>query len=193
MRHAGHQHLGILTSPAAGNRLESIASSGMPWAADNGAFSGLDEAKFSAMVERIRRVDRSRLLWVVAPDVVADARATMDSWQRWQPLLTDLPLAFVAQNGQESLPVPWEQMACLFVGGSTEWKLSPMALALVREAKRRGKWVHNGRVNTLRRLRISHDMGCDSCDGTSMSRFADTYLPDYLAFCDGLARQASLW
>jgi hypothetical protein len=36
----------------------------------------------------------------------------------------------------------------------------------VRDARRRGKWVHMGRVNGLRRLRIALDFGVDSVDGT---------------------------
>ena len=39
-----------------------------------------------------------------------------------------------------------------------------------REARRRGKWVHMGRVNGLRRLRIALDFGVDTVDGTSLTR-----------------------
>lgn len=54
----------------------------------------------------------------------------------------------------------------LFLGGDTEWKLSPMATELAREAKMRGKWVHMGRVNSRRRFRLAIEMGCDSADGS---------------------------
>jgi hypothetical protein len=74
--------------------------------------------------------------------------------------------ALVAQDGLEALPVPWEAFDVLFIGGSTAWKLSEACFSLIAEAKRRGKWVHMGRVNSLRRLRIAKSVGCDSVDGT---------------------------
>jgi hypothetical protein len=49
------------------------------------------------------------------------------------------PIALVAQDGLEPLPVPWEQLEALFIGGSSRWKLGPHAARLVREAKERGK------------------------------------------------------
>ena len=111
----------------------------------------------------------SGCLFVSCPDVVADARATLRLFEQWRPALQYLwatvneddvdpgrpvhqPIALVAQDGQERLPVPWEHLQALFVGGSTQWKLGPHAAALIREAKRRDKWVHVGRVNTLRRI-----------------------------------------
>jgi len=79
-------------------------------------------------------------------------------------------VALVAQDGLESLPVPWEDFDALFIGGSTAWKLSEAARELCQEAKRRGKWVHMGRVNSLRRMQVAEAFGCDSADGT-MLRF----------------------
>lgn len=57
----------------------------------------------------------------------------------------------------------------MFIGGSTEWKLSEEAAELGREAKRRGKWLHMGRVNSLTRLRIASHIGCDSVDGSKVA------------------------
>jgi len=87
------------------------------------------------------------------------------------------PIAFVAQDGQERLPVPWEHFEALFVGGSTQWKLGPHAAALIREAKRHDKWVHVGRVNTLRRIEWFKALEVDSIDGSGFARFTRVRLP----------------
>jgi hypothetical protein len=47
----------------------------------------------------------------------------------------------------------------------------------VGEARGRGKWVHMGRVNSLRRLRYAAAIGCDSADGTYLAFGPDTNLP----------------
>jgi hypothetical protein len=89
-------------------------------------------------------------------------------------------VAFVAQDGLESLTVPWDDFDVLFIGGTTEWKLGPQARALVADAKARGKWVHMGRVNSERRYRYAHAIGCDSVDGTYLTFGPDENLPKLL-------------
>jgi hypothetical protein len=90
---------------------------------------------------------------------------------------THQPIALVAQDGQERLPVPWDHFEALFVGGSTQWKLGPHATALIRQAKRRGKWVHVGRVNTVRRITWFKALDVDSIDGSGFARFTRARLP----------------
>jgi len=58
------------------------------------------------------------------------------------------------------------------------------ARELVREAKRRGKWVHMGRVNSLKRLQYATSIGCDSADGTYLVKAPDGNLPTLLAWLD---------
>lgn len=180
--------VGHLVTPHTGNDLAGVAATGRPWAADNGCFGGLDAGAFVAMVARLEREVLWQLcagrglrapLWVTVPDVVADARATLDLWRWWRHAVrgAGLPCAFVAQDGAESLPVPWGQLACLFVGGSTAWKESDAAAWLAARAKAHGKWVHVGRVNTERRVRLFDGLGIDSIDGTQFSMFPDTYIP----------------
>jgi hypothetical protein len=62
--------------------------------------------------------------------------------------------------------IPWDEFDCLFIGGRDDFKEGPLVRDACREARRRGKWVHMGRVNTLHRLRIALDFGVDSVDGT---------------------------
>jgi hypothetical protein len=134
------------------------------------------------MLDRIAAVDRSLLLFVVVPDVVADAAATMARWQEWRGELAarDLPAAFVLQDGQDPAMIPWAEMDALFIGGSTTYKLGEEAAAIIREAKRREVWVHVGRLNTWPRLNYFEQLEVDSFDGTQFSRFPDTYIPAWL-------------
>jgi hypothetical protein len=82
--------------------------------------------------------------------------------------------AFVIQNGATPDEVPFDQAEAIFIGGSTEWKLSEAAREIVVEAKHRGLWVHMGRVNSVRRLQIASEWGCDSVDGTYLAFAPDT-------------------
>lgn len=155
--------------------------------------------------------DTSGCLFAAAPDVVGDARATLKRSERMLDWIryAGYPAAFVAQNGLEDLDVPWDSFDVLFIGGSkecqpcgyvcpvadrerdrcpyclrvlAEWKLGPAARWLVAEAKRRGKRVHMGRVNSRKRLLAAHDMGCDTADGTKLTRAPDRYLPVVLSW-----------
>lgn len=184
--------LGVLLAPANRNSVASVLATGLPWAVDNGAFSGFDEARFLRLLERCR--GQPRCLFVVAPDVVANAKVTLAQWPWWSALIRSrgLPPAFVGQDGQEGLPLP-DGMAAYFVGGSTRWKLSQASADLCREAKRRGLWVHVGRVNSLRRLRTAYDFGADSVDGSSMSMFGDAHVAKFARWIDRIRGEPDLF
>ena len=160
---------GKLLTPANRNSVAWASQDGLPWACDNGCFHRLDAPLFRRMIGRA--AGRPGLLWVACPDKLGDARATLELFSEWGPELraAGVPVAFVGQDGQEDLPVPWDLLDALFVGGSTAWKLSEAAADLMREAKRVGKWVHMGRVNSRRRLEAAYRVGCDSVDGTGFT------------------------
>lgn len=171
-----HPNLGVLCSPRC---IYGDDITGWPWAADNDAFSAWDEGRYRKMLANI--TGRPGCLFVTAPDVVCDATETIRRFWLWLDELRAVgqPVALVGQDGLEA--PPWDEFDAFFVGGSTEWKMGPDAARLVREAKRRGKWVHMGRVNSHRRMMYAKALGCDSLDGTSFSWFRDTYLPGALA------------
>lgn len=212
--------IGCIETPKQGNR----PVAGAVWCADNGCFGkGYpgDEAWLSWLAARADRADSC--LFATAPDVVGDAAATLERSLPWLPKIRALgfPAALVAQNGLESLAIPWDSFDALFLGGSpecipcghvfrerrspkrdercpkcgrqlTEWKLGPHASQLAAEAKRRGKWVHMGRVNSLRRLRYADDIGCDSADGTFLAFGPDANLPRVLRWTRDIHEQPSL-
>ena len=138
--------LGYIDTPLQGNKRPA----GLTWCADNGCFSDKwDEAKWwKFLVDNAH--DAATCLFAVAPDVVGDAwRSHLKSYP-WLTRIRALgyPVAYVAQDGLENHPIPWHDFDVLFVGGTTEWKLGPAAREVVAEAKRRGKQVHMGRVNS---------------------------------------------
>lgn len=143
---------------------------GARWAADNECYSlgdAFDPDRYVRFLERTCHL-ASQCLFATAPDVVADANATLHQFVPWSESIhaLGLPVALVAQDGLENLPVPWNVFECLFIGGTTEWKLGPAARQLVASAKARGKWIHVGRVNSAKRLRYCLGLGVDSVDGT---------------------------
>ena len=126
----------------------------------------------------------SRCAFAVAPDVVGDAAATIGKSLPFLPLIRGLgyPAAFVAQNGQDRLPVPWDEFDVLFNGGDDGWKLGEPMRRLAAEAKARGKWLHMGRVNSLKRMRRARADGYGSCDGTFIRFGPDIRLPEALGW-----------
>lgn len=166
--------LGVLMSP---RRVYCNVPDGMPWAADNDCFAAWNPARYRSMVETLRLMPRG--LFVTAPDVVADARGTARRYARWRDYLDGLPVAYVAQDGLRT--PPWDTFDALFIGGSTRWKLGPVAARLARDARERGKHVHMGRVNSSSRRWWARWIGCHSVDGLSYSAFRDRYLPGALA------------
>lgn len=172
------QEVGVLVVPRQWNKASSLPLLEGRWAMDNGAFAGFDEGAFVRMLERFWDCTEG-CLFVVAPDVVADAAATLRKWPFWSRLIRGLgfPPAFVAQDGLTSDCVPWDEMRTLFVGGSTAYKESMAVRSLCAYAKARGIWVHWGRVNGKRRYEMAMKAGCDSFDGTGFSMFPNINIP----------------
>lgn len=166
--------IGMICTPAEGR---SPAEAEM-WAADNGCFGKgyPGDSEWVAWLER-HSAHAARCLFATAPDVFrpeigkGDAAATLERSAPWLPVIRELgyPAALVAQDGLEDLEVPWDTFDVLFIGGSTGWKLGPAAARLAVEAKRRGKGVHMGRVNSGRRWAYAEMIGCDSADGTFLA------------------------
>jgi len=151
---------------------------GFPYALDNGAWTAHQRGEpwredlFVELVEKLGHGSD----WIVAPDIVGGGLESLALSREWIPRLTGRSRVLLAvQDGMR----PWDVASMLgpdtgiFVGGSTEWKLDtlPQWGALAAE---RGCWLHVGRVNSARRIRLCLDAGATSFDGTSASRFAVT-------------------
>lgn len=193
--------LGAIMSPRQGNRLPP----GARFIIDNGCGPGRDgqpgtgypgDRAYLELLSHLSAQSRRRCLFATAPDVLGDAAATIRRSARFTGAMRawfGLPVAFVAQDGLEHLGVPWRWFDVLFLGGSTAWKLGPAARTLTAEAHHHGKWVHMGRVNSLRRLQYAQATGCDSADGTYLAFAPDVNLPVLLGWLRDVNNQGALW
>jgi len=159
--------VGQLLTPLTRYRLRDPSR---PWAIDNGGFSGLDTAAFDALLKREEH-QRANCLFVTVPDIVGSAQRTLELFGLWKPRLVGWPTALACQDGQERLPIPWNEIDAVFIGGSTNWKCSVHVEQIVKTAKLFGKWVHAGRVNDPASFKHFEEMGVDSCDGTGLARY----------------------
>ena len=164
---------GTLTTPR-GNRAQIPHCTGII-GVDNGAFSGVgfEPKAFLALLEWLKPY-RSRVRFVACPDVVGDWKTTLALFWEWQPQIRRVypyPVAIVLQDGVKLDEIPWTYCKAVFVGGSTEFKLSALVDDCIAEAQRRGKWVHVGRVSTRRRINHFRDVGVDSVDSSAFARW----------------------
>lgn len=162
-----------LLTPATGN---ALAPDGM-FAVDNSCFTEFDRPAFERLLINKVRPNRSRCRWVSSPDIVGNARRTLELFHYWHPRIAryGVPVALVLQNGIENCDIPWRLVGALFIGGDDNFKGS----RAVRDAIKCGRmmrsdlWVHMGRVNQPERRDMAESMGCDSLDGTSLVIFPD--------------------
>ena len=170
--HMAAGELGMIDTPLQGNR----HIDGALWVADNGCFNDerFTETRWWNWLED--HADKTdNCVFATAPDVLADAAATLKRSASWLLKIRELgyPAAFVAQDGAHNNPPPWDDFDTLFIGGTDQFKDGPIARQLAAQAIRRGKHVHIGRVNNYRRFRYAEAIGCHSVDGTFL-----TYAPD---------------
>jgi hypothetical protein len=135
---------------------------------DNFSFTEFNAAAFTKSL--VKYAGLPGCLFVVAPDVVGDARATAIQFEQWQDAIRrqGYPVALAAQDGLENMTIDWNSFDALFIGGTNEFKFSPFVAELIYEARLRRKWTHMGRVNSPGRWRYCAQLGFDSCDGTGM-------------------------
>ena len=166
-------NVGLMSSPNI-----SYDTKGWIWAADNGCFSDKwDSGRWETWLNRT-----AGALFATVPDVVGDAAATRERWDEYHSTVAatgHLP-AYVLQDGQDGVDVPWDEAACIFVGGTTDYKLGESARRHVTEARSRGLWVHMGRVNSYKRLSLAAAWGCNSADGTLLAFGPDILVPKLL-------------
>lgn len=159
------EYFGHLVTPYTKPKIET----GRLWGMDNGAFNGkFNERLWKQTLEKYKGF-KKRCLFVVSPDSYMNAIETMELYRHygWRIKSDGWKVAFVAQDGQESFRMP--EYDVLFIGGSTEWKLSDGAKNCILKAQKKNKWVHVGRVNTGKRIRHFQLLGVNSIDGTALA------------------------
>lgn len=125
--------------------------------------------------------------FAVLPDIVAGGAASLELSLSWVPRLRGLTCLLIAvQDGMQISDIEPYLSADIgiFVGGSTEWKLSTVR-GWIELCARKGAWCHVGRVNSIRRVNLI--AGATSFDGTSCSIYSCT-----LPRMEGARRQTGL-
>ena len=181
--------LGMIVTPAQGNKIHPDYQHVI---VDNGVYGDTypGDGPYLAMLAGIREElgeAADNLVFATAPDVVGDHWAT---WARSRAMLPRIralgyAAAYVAQDGMEAdhCCSMWDEFDALFIGGSTEWKLSAEAAQLARAARDMGKWVHVGRVSSLMRyVHAAVEMRAHSVDGTYLTKGPDKNLDNVLSW-----------
>lgn len=201
---------GIITAPNHKGVPAGIKA-GLPWAADLGCLIGPSfvkrasvDAVFSprevknkkgevirvlpSWVEEMRQY-KATCLFLAGFDVVGNAQDTIDAYEEISTRFIDLewPVAYIAQNGAENLPIP-DSCAAVFIGGveiegrtytrkrnydghhyPLDWKESLEAVSVIKRAQAMGKHIHIGRVNHGRKYDLFNVLAGSelfTCDGT---------------------------
>jgi len=76
---------------------------------------------------QVARNNSDNLVFVALPDIVGDARRTLELFQHFTYFTTGLPNALVLQDGIGDFPIPWGEVEAVFVGGSDQFKISQEA------------------------------------------------------------------
>jgi hypothetical protein len=146
----------------------------IPYALDNDVFSAFTEKKPWDEYKYFKGLDRARMeaqkpMWAAVPDAVADRKQTLNLWDKYAARVASYgwPLAFVVQDGMTLNDIP-QEASIVFVGGSTKFKWSTLNMWLES-----GKRIHVGRVNSMDRVWLCHDLGVESVDGTGWFRDGD--------------------
>jgi hypothetical protein len=141
------------------------------FAVDNGAYSGFREERFKYILRREAK-NKDYCLFVAVPDKVGSHKETLVMWDQYNNLADGWKKAFVAQDGYNGYP---KEADCLFIGGTNHFKDSKESFDAVVDAKKRGLFVHVGRVTGVKRFMFYEDAGADTCDGSGLSRFDKTF------------------
>ena len=140
----------------------------IPWCLDNGIFT--DKFSAGAWIDKLSSLKKhiDTCLFVAIPDVIGDCAETLKQFSHYRSMVSDFPVALVSQDGikEQAHLIPWDDFDCLFIGGSDEHKLGKEGGWILNEVKKRGKWVHVGRVNSI--SRILQFWQADSWDGTHL-------------------------
>lgn len=185
-----HPKVGFILTPDMANKVPE----GAVIAADNSCFTnpaGYSDMRYATFLASLPRV---KTLFATAPDVLGNHRLTVARSMSVLHLIRQLghKPAFVAQDGWTEYDTPWDSIDAIFVGGSTSFKFRGGRDA-VDAAKKRGKWAHMGRVNSMRRLRAAASIGCDSADGTFLKFAPNINWTRLMRWIDVIDENPELW
>jgi len=125
--------------------------------------------------------------------VRGDWRKTLDRFHQYKSVTKRMgfPVTLVTQDGLTPDNTPWSEIDAIFIGGSNYHKRGLEAEHLGLEAKRRGVYVHIGRVSSVTAAARFWPWA-DSYDGTTYTyepdRRYEEYLPQWREFFNATDR-----
>ena len=151
--------------------LTGYAISGKVYGLDNGCFKRFESKSWRRLLDEAKLQEAIKQPeFVCAPDVVGDARRTLELFDMFYDEIKPLKIALVLQDGIGDFDIDWHKVDAVFVGGTDAFKLSNEAFNACKVAKMLNKWVHVGRVNTIERVRNWIGLA-DSIDGSGISKY----------------------
>lgn len=183
---ADSSNWGYLTSPY--NRQKQVKE--YLFGIDNGAFN----KKFVWDKYKKYLINKQdsihHCLFAVVPDVVTDHESTLKLYKKYNEPIKELgyKLAFVLQDGLKIKEIPGSA-DWLFVGGTTEFKLSKTITDII---KNKDRPVHVGRVNSNKRILHFYLAGADSVDGTTIIYQPDKRFQELDLFMKNMKKQRYL-
>ena len=87
---------------------------GRPYGLDNGCFSRFPRKTWLKMIDEAKKTPP---VFATLPDVVGDARRTLELFFQFKDLTTGIPRALVLQDGIGEHSIPWDDISAVFVGG----------------------------------------------------------------------------
>lgn len=151
--------------------LTAYGLSGKLYGLDNGCFKRFEEKTWHRLLDEAKQQEPvNQPAFVCAPDIVGDARRTLELFDIFYEQIKPLKVALVLQDGIGNFSIDWNKVDAVFVGGSDAFKISNEAISACKVAKMLGKWVHVGRVNTVERVKNWIGLA-DSIDGSGISKY----------------------
>jgi hypothetical protein len=160
---------GLMFTPEMGNCPDL---SGVTWAADNGCYTSKNNFSPEKWLKFLRRWQgQGTCVLALAPDVPFDMHATLERSAPYLSLLREIgyPAGLAIQNGVQVQTLQWDTFDAIFIAGTKAFKTSWQAYEVIKEAKKRGKYVHIARRNSQKAMQEAYDMGADSVDGTYLA------------------------
>jgi hypothetical protein len=158
---------------------------GFRYGIDNGAWTAFqagedwDTPAYRGRFEALLITHGQDADWIAVPDIVEGGLVSLAVSLRWLEMLREefpaQTFLIPVQDGMcgEDLDPYLDACTGVFVGGSTSWK-EQTAHIWGAVCRKHDAWLHIGRVNSRRRIKLCALAGAHSFDGTSVSRFAKT-------------------
>jgi len=147
---------------------------------NDNSYSDIEFMKLLIYLSKFKGKDRIK--FVSAPDIPFNALGTFRDFYKWHTVIKEifkLPIALVTQDGMTTKSIDWDRLDAVFIGGTTEYKMSHESIKIIKKAQDLKKWVHVGRVNTAPRFTFFKMLNVDSIDGSSFSMFQEAQIKLY--------------